>query len=161
MDRPTTMCAAFQATVARCGEIVALRTKGDETRITWQEYGARVRALAAGLANLGVRPGDTLGILMANRPEFNLVDAAAMHLGAAPFSMYLTSSPEQLRFLIADSGAHVLATERAHLPRLRALGLAGITSIVVDDDGDDTALSLTNSPRRRALTLISRRPGVR
>ncbi len=142
MDQFSTMCAAFQATAARCSDLVALRTKGDATRITWREYATRVRALASGLAGLGVGPGDTVGILMTNRPEFNLIDTAAMHLGAAPFSMYLTSSADQLRYLLTDSGARVIATERAHLPRLRALGLSRITFIVVDGDGDGAALSL-------------------
>ena len=132
----STLCEAFQATVARSGDAVALRTKGDATRITWREYGARVRAIAGGLAGLGVRHGDALGILMCNRPEFNLVDTAAMHLGATPFSMYLTSAPDQLRYLVADSGARVIATERAQLARLRALGLPDVTVIVVDGDGD-------------------------
>jgi long-subunit acyl-CoA synthetase (AMP-forming) len=43
--------------------------------------------------------------MLTNRPEFHLADAAAMHLGAIPFSMYNTSSPEQVDFLLRDSGA--------------------------------------------------------
>jgi long-subunit acyl-CoA synthetase (AMP-forming) len=39
---------------------------------------------------------DTLALMVTNRPEFHLVDAAAMHLGALPLSMYNTSSPEQV-----------------------------------------------------------------
>lgn len=142
MDQPATFCAAFQSTVTRFGDRVAIRTKGDLVRITWRQYGAHVRELAAGLSSHGVRCGDTVGILMTNRPEFNLIDCAAMHLGATPFSLYLTSSPEQLSSLITDSGTRVIATERACLPRLRALGITGLLVIIVDGSGDDSALSL-------------------
>jgi long-chain acyl-CoA synthetase len=39
--------------------------------------------------------GDKVALLLTNRPEFNLVDAAAQHLGAVPFSVYNTSSAEK------------------------------------------------------------------
>ena len=82
------LCEAFQSTVARCGEMVALRTPGGAQEISWREYGDRVRRIATGLAALGVEPGDTVGIMLLNRPEFALVDTAALHLGAVPFSVY-------------------------------------------------------------------------
>ena len=109
------MCVQFQRTVAERADDVALRTKGGLTSITWREYGARVRALAAGLAGLGVRPGDAVAILLTNRPEFNLVDTAAMHLGAVPFSIYQTSSPEQIQYVVGDAGAKVAVVESAFL----------------------------------------------
>jgi long-subunit acyl-CoA synthetase (AMP-forming) len=138
-----TMCAAFQSTVATRGDTVALRTRGDATRITWREYGDHVRRYAGGLASAGVRSGDTLAILLINRPEFNLIDTAAIHLGAVPFSIYVTSTAEQIRYLLEDSGARVAVTERALLPRLReaAAGTAVRTIILVDGDADG-AISL-------------------
>ncbi|MBV8761510.1 MAG: long-chain fatty acid--CoA ligase [Deltaproteobacteria bacterium] len=136
-----TLCAAFQETVAAQGDVVALRTKGDRVRMTWREYGARVRALAAGFAGVGVGPGDTVGIVMCNRPEFNCVDAAVMHLGAAPFSMYVTSSPEQFAYFVRDSGTRVIVTERAQLARLRAMALRVEIFVCVDGDAEG-ALSL-------------------
>src|SRR6185295_18836244 len=80
-----TMAEAFQVTVAEHGGQIALRTQGDEFSATWAEYGERVRAVAAGLAALGVGRGDTVGIMLTNRPEFHFADTAAMHLGATPF----------------------------------------------------------------------------
>lgn len=53
-SRPTTLCEAFQATAAKHPDAVALRTLGDATTITWRQYRDRVRAIAAGLAGLGV-----------------------------------------------------------------------------------------------------------
>src|SRR5215213_7828464 len=107
----STMCAAFQATIAEHADRVALRTKGDGVRIKRGEYGDRVRRLAAGLHALGLRRGDAVALRLTNRPEFHLVDAAAMHLGAVPFSIYNTSAPDQVEFLLEDSGARIAVTE--------------------------------------------------
>ena len=45
------LCEAFQNTVARCGDMVALRTPGGAQEITWRGYGDRVRRIATGLAS--------------------------------------------------------------------------------------------------------------
>jgi long-chain acyl-CoA synthetase len=113
-----TLCAAFQRTAAERPDEVALRMPGDPKGITWHEYADRVRRLAAGLSSLGLRRGDTLALLLTNRVEFHLLDAAAIHLGAVPFSIYTTSSPEQIEFLLRDSGARIAVTEEALLGRL-------------------------------------------
>ena len=64
--------------------------------ITWNELRGRVGAIAGGLASLGVRKGDTVALMLNNRPEFVRLDLAAVALGAVPFSIYQTSSPEQI-----------------------------------------------------------------
>ena len=141
--RPT-LCAAFQTTAATRGDQVALRTRGDGVRITWRDYGERVRRYAAGLAGLGLGAGDTLAIFMVNRPEFNLLDTAAIHLGAVPFSIYITSTVEQIRYLLQDSGATVAVTEQILLPKLRdaAAGTAVRTIVCVDGAADGDAIDL-------------------
>ena len=101
MSQPQSLCELFQRTAAAHADRVALRTPGGAVTITWAEYARRVRDIAAGLAALGVRRGDTVGLMMTNRPEFNLCDAAAMHLGAAEFSLYNTSAPEQITYILA------------------------------------------------------------
>ena len=133
-----TLCAAFQRTAAERGDAVALRTPGDAVRVTWSEYRERVRDYAAGLAALGVAPGDTLALMLTNRPEFHLADTAAMHLGAVPFSVYNTSSPEQLEYLLGDAANRVVVCERAFLERVLAARPACPAIehvIVVDDEG--------------------------
>ena len=120
MPDPETVCAAFQETAAERGDEVALRTKDGETEITWADYADRVRRIAAGFHRLGLRRGDTLALMLTNRPEFHLADAAAMHLGAIPFSMYNTSSPEQVDFLLRDSGAKVAVVEEQFRDRVDA-----------------------------------------
>jgi len=116
----TTLCEAFQATAARHADQIALRTANGSVELTFAEYAARVRRIAAGLAALGVRRGDTVGLLMANRPEFHLCDTAAIHLGATPFSVYGTLAPEQIAHLFSNAGNRVVITERGHLDRVRA-----------------------------------------
>ena len=113
-----TVCAAFQATAAAHPDAVALRTKGGEIEITWGEYAERVRNLAAALHRLGLRRGDTMALMLSNRPEFHLLDAAAMHLGAVPFSIYNTSSSEQAEFLLRDSGARIGVVEPSFRDRM-------------------------------------------
>ena len=120
MSSERTLCAAFQARVAERGEQVALRTRGGERELTWAEYDAGVRRLAARLHGLGLRRGDPVALMLRNRPEFHLVDAAAMHLGAIPFSIYNTSSPEQVEFVVRDSGAAIAIVEEDFRDRVPA-----------------------------------------
>ncbi|HUE27924.1 MAG TPA: long-chain fatty acid--CoA ligase [Solirubrobacteraceae bacterium] len=139
-----TMCEAFQITAAERADQVALRTIADGVSITFAEYAERVRRLAAGLHALGVGPGDTVGFMLTNRPEFHLIDTAAMHLGATPFSLYNTSSPEQIAFLLGDAGNRVFVVEAAFLERAReGMSQAGVVEhLVVIDGAADGALTM-------------------
>ena len=123
---------AFQATAAAHPERVALRTKGDEFSITWREYADRVRETAGGLAALGLERGQAMGILLTNRPEFHWFDAAALHLGATPFSLYNTYTREQIEYQLTDARARILVTERAFVDRVD--GLQGIEHLLVVED---------------------------
>src|SRR5919198_2858838 len=108
-----TMCEAFQKTAEAHPDRPALRTRNDEASFTWGEYAERARQLAAGLAALGVGKGDTMALMLTNRPEFHLADAAGMHLGATCFSIYNTYSPEQIEYLVGDAENRVAITEQA------------------------------------------------
>ncbi|AFU02176.1 AMP-dependent synthetase/ligase [Nocardia brasiliensis] len=133
-----TIPEAFQETMSVRPEQVALRTVGGTQEITWREYGRRVRTIAAGLARLGVTRGDTVGIMLTNRPEFNLVDTAALHLGATPFSIYNTSSPEQITHLFTNAANKVVVTERVFLDKVTAAGVELAHIIVVDGPATGT-----------------------
>src|SRR3954451_8787873 len=131
-----TMCAAFQVTAAERADKVAIRTKGDDVSITWGEYADRVRRIAAGLASLGLERGQTIGILLNNRPEFHLADTAAMHLGATPYSVYNTYTAEQIEYLVSDAGNSIIVTEEAYLDTALAVQKAcGTVEHVIDVDG--------------------------
>jgi long-subunit acyl-CoA synthetase (AMP-forming) len=132
VNQPT-LASIFEATAARRGEAVALRTRYDEVRLTWAEYATRVRALAAGLAALGVEHGATVALMMSNCPEFHLADAAALHLGAVPWSIYNTLPAEQVAHLLRDAETNVVIVDQAHLPALLEATGAGTQHVVVVD----------------------------
>src|SRR3954462_8293231 len=107
----TNIASAFRMTAEDHPDRVAVRTKDDEVSLTWAELRERVDALAGGLAALGVRRGDTVALMLSNRPELHVADLAAMSLGAVPFSISLTSAPEQIAYVIEDAGAKVAIVE--------------------------------------------------
>ncbi|MFC9434204.1 AMP-dependent synthetase/ligase [Nocardia sp. NPDC057030] len=127
-----TVPEAFQETLTLRPDQVALRTVGGTQQITWREFGERVRAIASGLSALGVGPGDTVGIMLTNRPEFNLVDTAALHLGATPFSIYNTSSSEQITHLFTNAANKVVVTEQVFLDKVTGAGVELAHIVLVD-----------------------------
>ncbi len=125
----------FQHTAAKAGDRVAIRTLGDTVTWTWSEYAQRVEEMAAAMTAHGVARGDTVGVMLTNRPEFHVIDSAAMHLGAAPFSVYNTSPASLIETLIANSGCRVIFTEVAFLPAVGAAAqTVGIDVVVVDEE---------------------------
>jgi len=112
---------AFRLTAEDAGDRVAVRTKDDAVSLTWAELRDRVDALAGGLAGLGVRRGDTVALMLSNRPEFHIADLAVMMLGAVPYSIYLTSAPEQIAYVVEDAGSRVAIVEAAYADALPAL----------------------------------------
>ena len=135
----SSVAKAFQATAQAHPERCAIRTKGDEFSITWAEYADKVRATAAGLAGLGLERGGTMAIMLTNRPEFHWFDAAALHLGAIPFSLYNTYTTEQIQYQVEDAGARILVTEEAFADR--AQGLTGLDHVLIveRDELDENA----------------------
>jgi long-chain acyl-CoA synthetase len=124
-DRPKaltaeTMCEAFQVTAGEWADSPALKLKDSDYEASFGDYAEAVRRRAAGLAALGVKRGDTVGFMLVNRPAFHLSDCAAMHLGATCFSVYNTSSPEQVEYLVRDAGNRVIVTEQAFLDTVLA-----------------------------------------
>lgn len=140
-DRPTTFCAAFQRTARIDPDAVALRTPGGAQTLTWREYATQVRRVAAGLAGLGVRRGDTVSLMMANRIEFYPLEVGAQHVGATSFSVYNTLPAEQLTYLFDNAGTKVVICEEQYVDRIRASG-APIEHIVCIDGSPDGTLSL-------------------
>src|SRR5919202_3661287 len=128
-----TIAEAFRITAEDHADRVAVRTKDDEVSLTWSQLRDRVDALARGLHELGVRPGDTVALMLANRPEFHLADLAVMTLGATPFSVYATSSPEQIAYVVGDAQAKVAIVEELFADRMLAVRaeVPGLETIIV------------------------------
>jgi long-chain acyl-CoA synthetase len=141
--KESTICGAFQVTAAEFPDRVAIRLKDDEMSMTWAEYNEKVQKLAAGLAGLGLKRGDTIGVMLSNRPEFHWVDAAAMHLGATPYSVYNTYSAEQIEYLVSDAQNNIVVTEQAFLDTVTKVKEAcGSVEHVISVDGGEGTLSL-------------------
>jgi long-chain acyl-CoA synthetase len=112
-----TITEGFAGTVAARGDAVALRGAGQT--FTWSAYADAACRIAAALAELGVRPGDRVALMLRNRPEFHLADMGALLAGATPFSIYNSSAPAQIRYLLGHSEAAVAIVEdEAFLARL-------------------------------------------
>jgi long-chain acyl-CoA synthetase len=92
---------------------VALRKKeyGIWNRISWQEYGERVKEAAAGLLAAGLEPGDRVAILGDNRPEWLICHMAAMTAGCVTCGVYATSAPEQIAYVVSHSESRLLFVE--------------------------------------------------
>jgi long-chain acyl-CoA synthetase len=116
-----TIAEAFRLTVEDHPDRIAVRTLADEVSYTWAQLRDKVDALAGGLKQLGVKRGDTVALMISNRPEFMIADLAAMTLGATPFSIYLTSAPDQVRYVVQDAGAKVAIVEEPFLPLVSGL----------------------------------------
>ncbi|WP_102140961.1 fatty acid--CoA ligase FadD11 [Mycobacterium hubeiense] len=131
-DRPATLCEAFQRTAVIDPDAIALRTVGGTQTLTWRDYATQVRHVAAGLAGLGVKRGDTVSLMMTNRIEFYPLDVGAQHLGATSFSVYNTLAPEQLKYVFDNAGTTVVMCEAQFVDRIRASGVPIEHIICVD-----------------------------
>ena len=120
LQQARTVCELFQASARERPQEPALRDFGGALELSWGEYGEQVRRLAGGLAALGVGRGDAVAVMMSNRVEFALLDCAAMHLGATPFSIYNTFPTDTISHLLANAGAKVCVCEQQFSERLLA-----------------------------------------
>jgi long-chain acyl-CoA synthetase len=134
---------AFYAQVEKRGDQLAIRDEAREKELDWNELRDTVHRIAGGLAKLGVGKGDTVAIMLNNRWEFIPCDLAAVSLGAVPFSIYQTSAPEQIQYLLSDAESKVAITEEAFLDRIqdaRSELPALEHMVVVDGEGGDHSL---------------------
>ena len=147
-----TVPQAFLETVAAHGDLVALRAKNPDdswTETTYNEFAQQVARVAGGLAAQGLGKGDRLMLMVRNMPEFHVLDTAALFVGATPVSIYNSSSPEQIEYLVNDAGATMAVVEdqgfyeafskvRTSMPNLQKVGL-----IRPGADGSDLGADFT------------------
>jgi long-subunit acyl-CoA synthetase (AMP-forming) len=128
---PTTIAGAFLDTVARRSDSVAVRTLGGEVTYTWAALAERVAVAAGALRARGVQPGDTVALLLTNRPELWVADLAVTMCGATTCPLYTTLPPNDVEYVVGDAGAKLIVTERALLPGTRDVTLP----VLVIEDG--------------------------
>ncbi|GIW41773.1 MAG: putative fatty-acid-CoA ligase FadD [Candidatus Binatia bacterium] len=140
-----TFAEGFRLAVSKYGDRPALESADGSVRYTWRELERKVDRLAGGLAALGVKKGDTVALLLDNRPEFHLCDLAAVTLGAVPFSIYQTLPPEQIRYVVDDAAARVAIVEAKYLDRFLEAkrSLPALEHLVVVDGDAPGAIALS------------------
>ena len=79
--------------------------------VTAEEFHRQVRDVAKGLMAAGIEAGDRVALLSRTRYEWTLFDYAIWYAGAATVPVYETSSPAQVEWILADSGAAALVAE--------------------------------------------------
>ncbi len=129
----TTMVDYFFDTVSRHPHRLALRAKTSEDdsdtdkvgeytiesdelgtswrTYTWSQYGNAAARFAQALSHLGVKQDDRIMLLLRNCPAFHICDVGTMIHGATPVSIYHSSSPDQIKYLIEHSGSSVIVVE--------------------------------------------------
>jgi long-chain acyl-CoA synthetase len=97
-------------------DVVFRRKTGGAWRdVTAEQFLGEVVDVAKGLVASGVGPGDRVAILSANCYEWTLFDFAIWVAGAASVPIYVTSSAEQIEWILSDSGAVAVVAENAAL----------------------------------------------
>jgi long-chain acyl-CoA synthetase len=90
--------------------------------VTAAEAASQIRSAALGLIAERVKPGDRVALLSATRYEWPIIDFAIMSVGALTVPIYETSSAEQVKFVLGDSGAVLAFAETdAHAEKIEAL----------------------------------------
>ncbi|MBU6392953.1 MAG: AMP-binding protein [Sphingomonadales bacterium] len=113
--RPSSLAASLAAAAARSGGAEAL--VDGARRLTYRQFADQVASVAAGLDDLGVKHGDRVALLLANRLEFPVLLYACAVVGAIAVPMNLRQSADETAFALNQSGAVALFHEAdARLP---------------------------------------------
>jgi long-chain acyl-CoA synthetase len=91
--------------------VLARKRDGAWEDVTAAAFLAEVRAVAKGLIAEGIRTGDRVGLMSRTRYEWTLLDFAVWSAGAVTVPVYETSSPEQIAWILGDSGARAVLVE--------------------------------------------------
>ncbi|MEO8433451.1 MAG: long-chain fatty acid--CoA ligase [Pyrinomonadaceae bacterium] len=102
---------------------------GEWLHISAEAFIARVRHLALGLADLGIRAGDRVAVLSENRPEWSIADLAILSLGAVNVPIYTTQAIDQVRFILEDSGARAIFVSGRRVFKHARQGLQDIKTL--------------------------------
>jgi long-chain acyl-CoA synthetase len=129
------LAAMFFDWAARRGDRPFLWAKsGDVYRaITWRETAQQVNTLAGGLRALGIRRGNRVALVAENRPEWMIADLAIMAAGAITVPSYTTSTVEDHRHVLSNSGARAVIVSTpalAHVVMPAADQVSTITSVI-------------------------------
>src|SRR5690242_12845272 len=117
-----------------------VRRDGRWESIPSQEFLRRVAGLSSALVELGVKPGDRVGLFAANRPEWHTADFAINGSGGVTVPIYFNESPDRTAYILKHAGTRVVfVAGRTQLDKLLACRaqLPELEQIIVADAGDD------------------------
>ena len=122
----------------------AAKVYGAWQPVTVKQFANRVTAVAAGLIAAGIQPGDRIGLMSATSLDWVVCDFAIWTAGAVTVPIYETSSVEQIRWILADSGAvAVFAGDARCAEGIRAAQAAKVEAVWQIDGGGLDALAAT------------------
>lgn len=154
--------------------VMGRKVDGAWTDVTATQFLAEVRGAAKGLIAAGVEPGDRVALLSRTRYEWVLLDFAIWSAGGVTVPVYETSSPEQIQWILGDSGATLVLVEsgahqesvesvRAELPQLKgvwqieddAVARLTATGADVSDELLDERMSAANADDPATIVYTS------
>ena len=121
---------------------------GRWTDVTAREFADTVRSVGRGLIATGVEAGDRVALLCSTRYEWNVLDFAIWAAGAVTVPIYDSSSAEQIRWIVEDSGTRLIVVEEethAASAREGIDGLDGILDVLVIDGAGPAVESLSSA----------------
>jgi long-chain acyl-CoA synthetase len=143
---------------ARYGDQPALRHQRDGRWVdrSFAELADTVRALALGLIESGVAPGDRVCVLSETRPEWTCAELAAIAAGAVVVPIYPSSSAQECAWILANSGASLLVCEN-----VGQLGKAGpIATVLIDSSPSLDELEAAGRASTRHEELDKRQAAI-
>lgn len=142
----STVCTVLAETAERHADKPAYsdRADGGWTTLTWADTRRRALETAAGLAALGLEPGEVVALMMPNRSEHVLADLGAVHAGGVPTTVYATLAPDQVAFVAGHCAARYAVLDgkdqldrwQPVLDRLRDLRKVIVVDAGACPDGD-------------------------
>src|SRR5438094_10501217 len=117
-----------------------VRRAGQWEAVSSEEFLRRVAGLSSALVELGVKPGDRVGLFSTNRPEWHTADFAISGAGAIAVPIYFNESPDRMTYILKHCGAKVIFVVGApQLHKLLAVraSLPDLEQIIVADGGSD------------------------
>ncbi len=149
-SKPGTLNQLFFDAVAAYRKPDALQVKrnGRYEAISHDTMVERVRRTALGLEELGIRPGDRVGILSENRPEWAIADYACLQLGVTDVPIYPNLPNDQVAYILRDAGAVAIFVSNAEQA-------AKVASVRGDVPGLRHVITFADSPAGADLTQAS------
>jgi len=96
---------------------LASKRGGQWKKISIQQYVETVNNISYGMLKMGVKPGDNIGIVSGNRPEWNMLDMAIMQVGAISIPIYPTISQDDYRYILNHAEMKMIFIDGKELRR--------------------------------------------